>query len=224
MLNKYPLNNTTLSFLYKRGPDFYDKNITGTVLLYPLKNTYVQNDSLSLKIPRDITTIVIGYSGSIKTSWAGELLNFSSTTESAGIVHRNICLNSTFSASSINAKIFYILGLGKGGTLLLQLVKPKIINSVLFDGTGISVTGKNLKWVYISNTFVPQMHTNVPTTDAATFNGASVVFVYDDNFTTLVINYQGISPFIYVMVGIAGFFLISIFIFYITGFIRKRRL
>ena len=209
--------------MVKWGSDFYDKNITGTVLLYPLTSTYVQNDSLSLKIPSDITTIVLGYSGSIKISWAGETLNLSSTMESEGIVYRNVYLNATFSVSSINAKIFYILCLGKGSTHLLQLVKPKTINSVLLDGSSISLTGKNLKWVYTSYTFVPLMNTNIPTSHVATFNGASAVFVYNDNLTSFVIKYQGISPFTYILVGIACFFLISIFAFYFTSFFRKRR-
>ena len=223
MLNKYPLNNTTLAFLYRRGADFYDKNITGTVLLYPLTSTYIQNDSLSLKIPSDITTIVVGYSGSIKISWAGEPLNLNSSTESDGVIYSNVYLNATFTVSSIKAKIFYILCLGKGGTHLLQLVESKTINSVLLDGSSISLTGKNLKWVYTSNTFVPQMNTNIPTLHVATFNGASAVFVYNDNLTSFSISYQGISPFTYILVGIAGFFLISIFVFYLTSFIRKRK-
>jgi hypothetical protein len=246
LISKDPFNESQIEGLYKLGPvngtaelnnvvmyyPLTNSSITtssvnlsninrNTILYYPLDSNYTDNQTLLIPLPNNSIQTIVGYTGNVTIDGS----EYSGTQNTVALAIFNLSNLSARSISICGSKsgIFFVMSVY--GQNLTVIKEELAIHKIEYSSSSQSryVLDSQYRFIYISNTFVPQLSGGRDTKEMDAPDGESLVLIGNTTNQNLVLYYAGISPQVYQLIGLSANLSFALFLFFVMQFYLRRK-
>jgi hypothetical protein len=220
------INSSKIKTIFSAGPENYNYTVRGTLVFLPLNRETIQAPTISLVLPVNTKQVLIGYYGNIDLSFGhGSVLK-----HLTGYSNNYIIVNLTNADSkSLNilgtegvGGVNYVIGIwGTNFSSLIKELTPEKV-SYTVSSSGHYVFVSQTEWTFLANTFTIQLYLNEKGIILPSSNGLS--FAFTANYDIIIkLNYQGISPQVYQIVGLVGYIAVACIFGVVSTTIKKNK-